>query len=319
MIGDFFGVRTFQTAPVTTVVHGLISGETYTAKVGVQVLSVNPSRAAMKISEFESALPLDRAYISYNYFNNAGGHGGFFPGGTVFATNPSSGITEPATAAPIGTNRPSIAINRETFGAEKVLLDNALSIGVRVPQIQTHGDPAGDSSNIGDVSFYLKYALCYNPSTRDALSVGVVMTTPTGQNIVLSDGSTLNDFLFQPWVGYLYHWGDAYVQGFHGVVVPTETRDTTFMDNDFLVGYFLYRNNGLHPCISMVAPQVEIHVTTPLNHTGPDSLIPNLVVGTLGLNFGIGHHAILTLGAATPFTGPRPFDYELVAQMQVRF
>ena len=47
--------------------------------------------------------------------------------------------------------------------------------------------------------------------------------------------------------------------------------------------------------------------------------MPDLVVLTAGLHFGVFQRATLTFGAATPVTGPRLFDIEAIVQFNVRF
>ena len=40
---------------------------------------------------------------------------------------------------------------------------------------------------------------------------------------------------------------------------------------------------------------------------------------TSGVNFEFYRTAVLTLGFVTPVTGPRPFDYEATALLNIRF
>ena len=67
---------------------------------------------------------------------------------------------------------------------------------------------------------------------------------------------------------------------------------------------------------------LETHVTTPLNHredlVGP-LFVPDLVVITGGVHFGLGRHSTLSFGVATPVSGPRLFNVEAFAQFNRRF
>jgi hypothetical protein len=62
-------------------------------------------------------------------------------------------------------------------------------------------------------------------------------------------------------------------------------------------------------------------VTTPLETFGPGSpiFVPDIVVLTGGVHFGCFSRSTLTLGVATPLTGPRPFDVEAIVQFNVNF
>jgi hypothetical protein len=70
-----------------------------------------------------------------------------------------------------------------------------------------------------------------------------------------------------------------------------------------------------------VIPTFEAHVTTPLNHRNNEALItvPDLVILTSGVHFNLARRSRLTLGVATPVTGPTPFSVEAVAQFNWLF
>ena len=83
-------------------------------------------------------------------------------------------------------------------------------------------------------------------------------------------------------------------------------------------GYKFGRYGNL---ITSIAPAVEVHVTTPLNHreaTAPIQ-IPDIVDLTEGVHVGIYNTSTLSLGIAEPVTGPRPFDVEAFVQLNWRF
>jgi hypothetical protein len=66
---------------------------------------------------------------------------------------------------------------------------------------------------------------------------------------------------------------------------------------------------------------VEAHLTTPLNHRNGEGVIfvPDALVITTGVNFGLMRNANLALGVATPVTGPRIFNIETFMQLNWRF
>ena len=47
--------------------------------------------------------------------------------------------------------------------------------------------------------------------------------------------------------------------------------------------------------------------------------LADLVDLTAGMTFEFNHRATLVLAAVTPVTGPKPFDFEIVTQLNVRF
>jgi hypothetical protein len=265
-----------------TIIH-LPNGSTTSARI-VQV-----GRGAFKISENESPRPQDRVFINFNYFNNLSTFGG-----------------------------PSPDLYRETFGFEKTFLDGNASFGVRVPVLQKDGSAGGlGIDGFGDVSFLGKFAFLNDRQTGDVLSGGLVVTAPTGRDPF--PGFSLHSTLIQPWVGFIFNDESFYVHGFSAVVVPTDTRDVTFMTNDIGVGYRAYTASG--QTISALIPTLEAHVTTPFNHRNSDALVrvPDQVTFTGGLHVGICCRAFLTLGCAVPVTGPKPFDVEGIAQFNLSF
>ena len=114
---------------------------------------------------------------------------------------------------------------------------------------------------------------------------------------------------------------DLYVQGFTSVAVPTDFRDAALWFNDVGVGYNLYRN-PVAPILNGIIPTVEAHLTTPLSHAGFSSQpvgVPTTVTFTGGVYFIFRNRASLSLGAATPVTGPRPTDCAAFGQFNWLF
>ena len=62
-------------------------------------------------------------------------------------------------------------------------------------------------------------------------------------------------------------------------------------------------------------------MTTPLDHRGYNNpvIVPDLVDITAGVHVGIFRNATLSLGIATPVTGPRVFNVESLVQLNWRF
>ncbi len=231
-------------------------------------------------------------------------------------------------------------IHRETVGFEKTFLNGNASLGIRVPVFQTTQDagtatvnsgrlagfssvnsalnvtgynPGFDGSRVGDISTIFKYALINEPDARGIVTGGLVVTAPTGGGIPLANGDRLYSTLLQPYTGYFKIWDRAFVHGFSAIAVPTDNNDVTLLFNDIGCGYFLYRNPDAG-FLTSIAPNVEVHASTPISNGNGGIYAPDLVAITGGVSVGIGQRAVLTFGCATPVTGPRPYQLESAVQ-----
>jgi hypothetical protein len=240
------------------------------------------SFGAFKISDNESVQPVDRVFLTYNYFDVDGFHGN------------------------------SSSINREVIGFEKTFVDGRASFGMRVPFSQV-GEGLGGSSDVDGLSFIGKYAFWMNNETGSLISGGLVVTVPTGPDVLLAPGSTINTTLLQPYLGYAFNFGRFYLQGFSEIIVPTDNTFSTFIANDIGIGYRLES--------IPVTPTFEVHANDALNHQGsggtPLGFIDTVAI-TGGVHTLIGN-SILTLGVSTPVTGPKLYGVEAIAQFNWRF
>jgi hypothetical protein len=92
--------------------------------------------------------------------------------------------------------------------------------------------------------------------------------------------------------------------------------------NDVGAGYFIYRAADPEALIAAIVPTMEVHVNTPLNHrvshaVGAKSGTPDVVDLTFGASVALGRRAILSAGVVNPVTGPRPYDLEVVALLNI--
>jgi hypothetical protein len=278
------------------------------AFVNILVPSTNPSfptssvvkvrvpivaHAAFKISDVESPRPSDRLYFNYNFYDRV----------------PVAGTT--------------VGLNRELVGFEKTFLGGNASFGMRLPFLQsTGGDVVGGFANheIGDLTLATKYAFINNRETGNVLSGGLVLTVPTADHtLVLADGQALRDVLIQPYAGWIINHGILFVQGFHAIVVPTDSRDVTQLNNDVAVGLWAYRNSdGL---LRGIVPTLEGHLFTPLNHQNNTDLIfaPDIFTLTGGVTVVLPGNSTLGAAIAAPLTGPRPNNFEALVSVNFRF
>ena len=272
-----------------------------------------PAVRGLKISENQSPQPQDRLFFSFNYFANV------------------NGPLNQRLGAPVS----DIRVYRYIFGLEKTFDGGNASIGIRLPLDQITSNPrvparfkqfGGTSTALDDLNLFAKFILRQDPSTGSLISVGLAITPTTGGNRFAGAQyiQYINTTLFQPFVGYLWNRGNFYLHGFSALEFPVNPNQVTEMFNDIGVGYFLLRSDDPDRFLTAVAPTFEVHVSSPLNHHAFDN--PREVAGTpavvnltYGVNFEFARNTLLTLGFVNPVTGPRPFDFEALALLNVRF
>jgi hypothetical protein len=273
---------------------------------GGQTLYV-PSARYFKISDNDSPQPQNRAYFSFNYFDNLYGP-----------------VNEAA-----GNGIQHMRIHREIFGVEWADKDASGSLGLRLP-INTfnaaNSVPGldGATTDVGDLSIIIKDVIWFDRATHSLISAGLAVTPPTGpgsfagsSNIEVFHHTTL-----QPFVGSIWSLGDVYLQHFTAVDIPTDLNDVVMLSNDVALGYFLYQSP--HRFLSAVVPTLEVHVNTPMNHKGVMSLTdpagnPNMVDLTGGVHLEFHDRSSVGIAFAVPVSGPRMFDFEMLAQLRWRY
>jgi len=217
------------------------------------------------------------------------------------------------------------------LGLEKTFLDGDASIDLRLP-LNTltvrSGLPIlnGTHTDVGDLSIILRYALYRDDELDNWFTAGLAVTVPTGPDTLagIDNGGVPHSTVLQPFVGFLWNYGDLYVQGFSALDIPTDTSDVTFFFNDLGLGYFLYRSEDPYRVLTAFAPAFEVHVTTPLDHRGPVSAASPIGASDI-VNLGVVANvefygrARLSVGVVTPVTGPNPFDFEALVQLRISY
>ncbi|MCS6977889.1 MAG: hypothetical protein NZM31_12905 [Gemmatales bacterium] len=250
-----------------------------------------------KIGENESPLPRDRAYFMFNYFNDLYG----------------------------SINRRVVDLgrideHRESIGFEQTLFGNWASLGMRLPYStymsnSTLPGVGGTDYFFGDLTLNLKAAPYLDIASQDVISGGIAISFPTAQGV---DGP-FNQLSVQPYIGWLWTVGDWFFQGFHGIALPVNDDDVTFIFNSVAVGYFVYRDPQPEAIVTGVAPTVEFHANNPVNHRGAFDFsdpagMPDWVSITLGTTFQLLRRSMLAVGGNFPITGPKPYDFEILCQ-----
>jgi hypothetical protein len=266
----------------------------------------------VKIAEGESPRPMDRVFYKFNWYNNVDP--------THFA-NPTQTIH-------------NVDLYREVFGFEKTFFDGQISLGVRVPfntleadaKSGAVGESGIDSTQFGNISAIFKGILWENRQTGDLLSAGATLSVPTASSRLLNPGQSTLAYV-QPFGAFIVNRGDFFVQGFVSVTAPVAHAESIVFFADTGVGYWMYRDSrgGL---LTAFAPTIELHFADPLRQAEPtvadfgifDGLkVHNVVDCTVGGTFEFANSATLGFGIVVPFTGPRPFDVEALAQLNYRF
>ena len=292
--------------PATTVVAVLPpAGQVFAPEIASQLTRIPLiNRGTFKITENDTPRPTTRAYVTYNFYDQL-----------------LNTVGSP--------DAPRLTLHQETFGAEYAFADRQFSVGLRLPYNQFVSTPGFfNETSLGDLTIITKAVLLENRRTGDLLSAGLLITAPTGEVPLANTltGRSIHPTLLQPYLGFIKTGlgGDAFVQGFSAVVVPTSSSDTTLMTNSLAVGYFAYKNpDGV---ISSVTPVGEVHVNTPLNHRGANltgftagSAYPDTVTLLGGTYFGVGRQSTVGFAAGAPVTGPRPFSLQTTVTVNYRF
>ena len=269
-----------------------------------------PSVRGFKVSENMSPRPQDRFFYNFNYYNNVNA--------TINAYN----------QVPID----HLKAYRHLFGWEKTFNEGKGSIGLRLPLNTLTADPTVQGLStptrtaMGNLTVFAKYILEQNPRTGSLASVGLAVTAPTGPGRFAGAPYLfgLNTTTIQPFFGYIYNFGNLYIQGFSAFDFPANYRDVTLMYNDIGMGYYVFRSDDPMDFISAFAPTFEVHVNTPFTHNdwrNRDDIAatPNVVNLTYGLNFQFRRTAVLTAALITPVTYPKPFDVEAALLLNIYY
>jgi hypothetical protein len=267
-----------------------------TSNSGATVRVPLSGMGSFKASDDDSPRPMTRVYGGYDYFNN---------------------ITDGAGGHPY-------MLHRETAGFEYAFLDGRVSVGARVPMFHQIGD-GFNQNQVGDVTAILKVAPYLCKDNGNVITLGVAVTAPTGPQYDLADGTHISPTLIEPFIAGMYNIDRFYVMGFSSITAPTSPQDVTLWSNDVGVGYRLYQCTDEHRLVTGISPTIEWHLNTPMNHAGlnnPGTVLtfPNEVfLMTGGVQFMVRERGVLTVGAATPICGPKPYDVQGIFQFNLLF
>ncbi len=259
-----------------------------------------PSARALKIADNMSPLPQDRFFFTFNNFQNLNG--------TINKR--------------LGSSLGGAQLYRETFGFEKTFLDGNASVGLFMP-LDTMSIASnvrglgGTTTAVDNMTFFSKFILLKSADNRRLLTGGLAVSTPNGPT-TLAGARNINGFhdtQIQPFLGYIWTKGRFYAQGFESIAAPTNAADVTMMFSDVGIGYYTWISPDPKAFLTSLAPTLEGHLNTPLNHRGAFAFndpasTPDVFDFTYGINAVFRRSSILSVALVTPTTGPRPFNLE---------
>lgn len=282
-------------------------GNNPSALIGRSVAAIVPSVRGFKIADNQFPRPVDRVWVSFNYFNDV-----------------NAGLNDE-----LGAPIKNMQVYNEVFGLEKTFLDRQASVGFRIPLNtltvrSSFPGLSGTHTSTGNFSSYFKYAF-YADERGNLLSAGLDMTYPTGPTSFAGYPSLIgiNAFELQPFLGYIFMYDRAFVQGFTSIAVPMDRNLATMWYGDVMLGYFLFRSQNPSALLTAIVPAFETHLNIPLNWAGfqPRYIgsTPDVVDLTFGLNVGIANRAILSTAYVCSVTGPAPFNGEYALMLNIPF
>ncbi len=254
----------------------------------------------------QSALPADRVFFDYGYFDSIGVRGVGSSAPQLIRTTTTTPdtkklvypddegspyyVTIPGTSTTVSTIKQSqnqvAGFNLNTFniGVEKTFLNGLGSVYVSVPFLYASNNISGQAINgLGDINSGFKVILYQNLQTGTTLTGGFTVSFPTahaarsvsyiqtdngdGNSLVQSTTTSINPTFLQPWLASLLIFDRLYVHQYLGTVVPTDPRVATFLNYDFTVGYLLYRSN-VRRFLTSLTSTANIHTLIPLTNRG---------------------------------------------------
>jgi hypothetical protein len=295
----------------------------------------------------QTVFPIDRVSFDYGYFNR-------------FA------ITSPTGAIP-GFN-----LNQFNIGVEKTIFDGLGSIYVSVPFLNATQNISGqDINGPGDVSAGFKVLIYQDRDSGTAFSAGLTVAAPTAHSTTVTTTSslaltftglngmnaagiapvgsllpngqplqgptvttTVNPTFVQPWIGGVLVRDGFFVHEYFGLLVPTDHRIATIINNNVTMGYELYRDSSRF--VSSITPTFGVQMLLPVNHisntagstqsqipvnidclitTFPASQLPvnqsfgfpDQVFLTAGAQVGLGERCLFGAGVVVPVVSPRGY------------
>ena len=157
--------------------------------------------------------------------------------------------------------------------------------------------------------------------TCDDLALAVLAVVSVVAGLTFKDyGLGWDDYTHAEYADLLLKmFGSGYLQEITGLIVSTSNREPTIFSTSLGAGYFLFRNDT-DRFIKAIVPNVETHVRIPLNNRDPNGCIyvQDQVNLTSSIHFRF-DRVTVTPAFAVPLVGPKPWNYEGILWVNMRF
>ena len=293
-------------------------------------------------------VPTDRVFFDYGYFNR------------YQISSPNGAV-------------PGFNLNTFQVGIEKTLFNGLASVYVSAPFLAATNNVSGQAiDGLGNINAGFKLLLYQNEDTGSALGGGFSVSAPTGRQTTVTTTNTLlltftggpapagvtpppvgtilpapmvgptvtttlNPTYLQPWIGGLWVRDAFFVHEYFGVIVPTDGRVATILNQNISFGYQLFRDRDSSRLLTSVTPTVGLQALIPVNNinnsggtsttqvpvninclatsfpvdqlpTNPSFGFPTQMFLNGGVQFGLGQRMMLSAGVSVPVVGPRGYE-----------
>lgn len=305
---------------------------------GVELANPIVSPGLLTSSNAESPYALDRVYFTYGYYD---AFQVTVPAVTIGPIVVDPDLGPPAVNGQLGLTPASYQVDgfdlhRFDVGFEKTLFDGVASIYFRAPFLADANNITNQAiDGAGNLNAGLKVQLLYDQCSKDVISAGFTVSAPTSRdsqvssfdqddlqidtsapltlgqridliNVTPSSVITLNPTYLQPWVAAQINGKRAFVQGYLGLIIPTDDRVVTVFNPNVSVGYRAWQGTG--GIITTITPVLGMQSLLPIHDDNAELDFSEQLFVNPSLQIGLGQKTSVSAGLSTPVVGPRGFD-----------
>lgn len=215
--------------------------------------------------------------------NTGGGGSGGSGGPLARAAQPQPTTIVHSSVSQSSDMVPAFNLNQFNLGIEKTFWNGMWSAYLNVPLLYATDNITGQQINgIGDISAGFK-TIFRQDAAGNTLTGGLTIAFPTahpavsnsvqqtqngvGGQLLPSTSVSVNPTFFQPWAAGLLVFDRAFIHEYFGLIIPSDDRVATFINNDITIGYQLYRSPR-DQFITSITPTFATQIVVPVNHVG---------------------------------------------------
>jgi hypothetical protein len=295
----------------------------------------------LSATQGQSAAPVDRVFMCYSLLDNIQS--------ALGKAVPTGG----GNATVVNSRTSAFSLDMFNVGVEKTFMDCRASVYISVPYLSATGNVTDQGLiGLGDVSIGAKFVLYRDEHSGSMFTGGLTYYMATAKvtkipsAVSISENSSdvsqglgpvgtirtlntqeVNPTFFDPYVAGLYKGERCWVNEYLGLIIPTDSGVSTFINNDITVGFQVYKScDG--GTLSHVSATLDFQALLPVNHIGTPaagtalpastslSSFPSVQTGfsdwffvTPGVLVGLGDRAAVNAGFVIPVGGPRAYQY----------